>query len=99
MRNIILKNNSTKAERVLAEQLKDSHIPFRHRVLIRGYECDFLVGGKLIIEVGGHKRKPGKDSILLSNGYSLYVFTNQEVFNQQAIKLIWHYLKTTQIQT
>jgi very-short-patch-repair endonuclease len=79
MRTIIKKTNSTKPERILAEQLKSNHIPFRHRVKILGYEADFLIRDKLIVEIGNHKGNPIKNGLFLSNGYSVYTFSNQQV--------------------
>ena len=99
MRCTILKRNSTKAERRLAEQLKNSHIPFRHRVKILGYECDFLIGN-LIVEVGNHKGNPEKNAKLLSAGYSLYTIHNSEaknIINQ--IKNIWQQSEKEQVDT
>jgi very-short-patch-repair endonuclease len=100
MRNTILKKNSTRPERILAEELKNHHIPFRHRVLIKGKECDFLIGN-LVIEVGNHKGNPYKNAELLNAGYSLYTFSNQEVISNrlQVINSIlkWHHQEKEQL--
>ncbi len=99
MRTLIKIKNSTKAERILGEELKNFHIPFKHRVKIFDRECDFLVDNWLVIEVGNHKGNSEKNAQLLSSGYSLYTVANHEVRNKiNQIKKIWleHQVKVQQ---
>jgi len=79
MRTLLIKKNSTKAERIVGEELKRRHIPFRHRVLIDGREYDFLIGKRLIVEIGNHIVKKEKNIDILNKGYSLFDFSNEEV--------------------
>lgn len=95
MRTIIRKKNSTKAERRLAEQLKVNHIPFRHRVKIGKYECDFVINN-LVVEIGNHKGNSEKNKYILENGYHLYTFGNKDI--SQCIELIKKWLCQEQKQ-
>ena len=93
MRSIITKKNSTKPERILAENLKRSHIPFRHRLKIKGYEVDFLIGDRIVVEIGNHKGNPIKNSAIISAGYDILTYSNDE-----ASSCIGQIIKLWQIQ-
>lgn len=82
MRINILKKNSTKAERVLYEILKELKLNFRHRWIIDGIEVDFLVG-KIVIEVDGHPQAGEKNQHLASLGYVPIHFHNDEIINNR----------------
>lgn len=82
MRTIITKKNSTKAERVFAELLKDSHIPFQHRVLINEREVDFIVG-KYAIDIDGHDQDSEKNEMLVESGYIPIHLNNREVMSNK----------------
>jgi very-short-patch-repair endonuclease len=79
MRTLLLKKNSTKAERIIAEMLKERHIPFKHRIIINGREYDFLVGERLIVEIGNHITAKNKNIEILNLGYDLLDFSNEEI--------------------
>lgn len=79
MRTLLLKKNSTKAERIVAEMLKREHIPFKHRIIINGREYDFLIGKHLIIEIGNHITLKDKNIEILNLGYDLLDFSNEEI--------------------
>ena len=72
MRNQLLRlKNSTKAERIIGEILKNNRIKFKVRERIGKFECDFVIG-KLIIEIDGsihQQTNQEKDIYLFSNGY------------------------------
>jgi very-short-patch-repair endonuclease len=78
MRKNLLKNKSTKAERIFAEALKRNRIPFLHRTLVGGREVDFLIG-KWAVEIDGHEQDRSKNKLLLESGYSLLHLRNAEI--------------------
>ena len=78
----ILKKHSTKTERIVYEVLKELHIPFRHRWLIRGREVDFVIG-KYVIEIDGHEQDGEKNLQLIEMGYVPIHFSNQEIINNR----------------
>ncbi len=82
MRTNVEKKHSTKAERVLAEEMKRAHIPFLHRVNVEGREIDFIVGS-LAIEIDGHRQDGDKNRMLVKAGYTPLHFTNDEVLKSR----------------
>lgn len=85
MRRTLTKKNSTKAERVLAEILKELKIPFLHRVMIGNREIDFLIG-KIAIEVDGHGQDWKKNHDLIELGYTPIHLTNKAIRNNDQLK-------------
>lgn len=86
MRYSILKSQSTKAERQFYEILKELHIPFKHRWLIKSREIDFVIG-KYAIEIEDHLQDPLKNNCLVREGYIPIHFTNDEIIkNHNYIK-------------
>lgn len=49
--------------------LKELHIPFKHRWRIGGYEADFLLGDRIILEVDGHFQNPLKNKKFADLGF------------------------------
>lgn len=93
MRTTITKKNSTKAERVFAESLKNLHVRFQHRVLINQREVDFIVG-KYAIDIDGHEQDTEKNKMLVELGYIPIHLNNKEVLSNKTlvdsiIKNIW----------
>lgn len=78
MRTLLIKRNSTHSERIFAEQLKNLHIPFKHRVKIKNKEIDFIVGD-YAIEIDGHKQSSEKNNELIMSGYIPIHFNNNEI--------------------
>ena len=72
------KKISTKAERRFSEILKQNHIPFRSKVVVRGREVDFIIG-KYVIGIDGHQQDGQKNAYLFDAGYIPIHFTNREV--------------------
>ncbi len=90
----ILKKHSTKPERIVYEILKENHIPFKFRWIIKGHEIDFLIYDKFIIEIGDHKQSVEKNRLLLESGYHLKQLSNQEVYkNNKLTKFLISWLK------
>lgn len=89
MRVTLKKKHSTKAERVFAEGLKRSRVPFQAKVRINGMEVDFLID-KYAIEINGHPQKLEKNKMLLESGFIPVNITNKEVLDnrEQIIKKI-----------
>lgn len=83
----ILKKHSTKQERIFAEVLKDLHIEFKHRWVIKGREVDFLIG-KYAIEIDGHEQDIEKNNLLIGLGYVPIHLHNLEVNRENIIKLL-----------
>lgn len=91
----IQKKHSRKVERILAEMLIKNKIPFEFRKKINNKEVDFLVNGKLVVELDGvhHllKRKLKSDAIknteLLAAGYSIYHISAKQ-FRKDINKII-----------
>lgn len=82
MRYNILKKCSTKPERIVYEFLKESHISFKHRWLVNGYEIDFIIG-RYAIEIDGHEQDGNKNHLLVEAGYIPIHFHNDEIYNNQ----------------
>ena len=85
MRYNIKKQNSTRAERIVYEILKELGIPFKHRWIIQGRkekEIDFLIGN-IAIEVDGHEQNVEKNNELVQLGYVPIHFRNREVYNNR----------------
>ena len=93
----IKKSQSRKVERILADRLIQNKIPFEFRKIINNKEVDFLINGKLAVELDGvhHllKRKLKSDSDknkeLLVAGYSIYRISTKE-FRKDINKIINH---------
>lgn len=86
----IQKKHSTKHERVFYEVLKELKIPFKHRWIIQGRECDFLIGN-VCIEIDGHEQDGNKNHIFAELGYIPIHLHNSEINRQNIIKLINNY--------
>jgi very-short-patch-repair endonuclease len=82
MRYNVLKKHSTKTERIVAEILKELHIPFRHRWRIDKYEIDFLIG-KYAVEINGHEQNEERNEVLALMGYVPIHFHNNEIKNNR----------------
>lgn len=91
----ITKKSSTKVERILADALIKNKIPFEFRKIINKKEIDFLIKGKLVVELDGvhHllKRKQRSDAVknteLLAAGYSIYRISARQ-FRKDINKII-----------
>jgi len=82
---------STKSERKFAEILKDSHIPFRTKVIVNGREVDFIIG-KYAVDIDGHDQDSDKNVHLVKAGYIPIHFSNKEVISYDK-KLLTNKLK------
>jgi len=87
MRTIVKKKNSTKPERIVAETLKEMHVPFRHRVKIEGREIDFVIG-KYCLEIDGHDQAPDKNEQMVELGYVPIHLNNAEITKERIVSLI-----------
>lgn len=84
----------TSAEAKLADALRRAGISYQANIFLGPYEVDFVVGGKLVIEVDGfHHYSRGKvrqdaekDQWLLAKGYDLLRITNTDVVNDYKLK-------------
>ena len=83
----ISKKHSTKQERIFYEVLKELKIPFKHRWIIQGRECDFLIG-KYVIEIDGHEQDGKKNHFLAELGYIPIHLNNSEITKENIIKLL-----------
>ena len=72
------KRFSTKAERRFSEILKNNHIPFKTKVIVKGREIDFIVG-RYAIEISGHDQDTSKNVLLVDAGYIPIHFSNNEI--------------------
>jgi len=88
MRYNIKKQNSTKAERIFYEVLKELKIPFKHRWIINGREIDFLLWDKICIEIDGHEQDGEKNHQLVELGFIPIHLNNKEVTKKNVINLI-----------
>ena len=80
--------NSTRAERIVHEILKELKLPFRHRWLVSGREVDFIVD-KHAIEINGHEQDGIKNEMLVASGYVPIHLHNQEILiNRELVKNI-----------
>lgn len=86
----LLKKNSTKQERLVYEVLKELKIPFKHRWLIKGRECDFLIEN-ICLEIDGHEQDIGKNNMLIELGYTPIHLHNSEIIKSKIIKLLKNY--------
>ena len=84
----LIKGHSTKAERIFAERLKNLHVRFRTKVLIRNREVDFLVG-KYAIDINGHEQDPSKNVMLVKEGYIPLHISNNTVKKVSLSHLIY----------
>ncbi len=84
----IIKKQSTKAERIFYEVLKEQHIPFKHRWLIGGMEVDFVIG-QYAIEIDGHLQDGHKNERLRDLDYTPIHFNNKEILCNKEIINIW----------
>lgn len=87
MRWNIEKKNSTKPERIVYEVLKELRIPFKHRWIIQGRECDFVFG-KFVLEIDGHEQDGVKNHMLAELGYVPIHLNNSEITRKNIIKLL-----------
>lgn len=92
MRFNITKKSSTKSERLVYEILKELHIPFKHRWIIKGREVDFLLFDKVCLEIDGHEQDTVKNELLAKSGYIPIHFHNKEVTRETIINLIKNYV-------
>ncbi len=84
----------TKAEAKLAEALRKAGVSYQANTFLGPYEVDFVVAGKLVIEVDGFhhysrgnvKRDAEKDRWLLDRGYDLLRITNADVANEYKLR-------------
>jgi len=91
MRHNIRVKNSTKAERIVYEVLKEMRVPFKHRWLVDKMEIDFIIG-KYTLEINGHKQNTDKNARLVRLGYIPIHKHNSEV-TKESIKLLINKLK------
>ena len=85
--NKLASGHSTKAERRFLEILKELHMPFRAKVKVRGRELDFIIG-RYAVDIDGHDQDPGKNEMLVREGYIPIHFHNNEIrsINKNNIK-------------
>lgn len=88
MRHRVLRKHSTKAERIFYEALKELQVPFKHRWIIHGREVDFLLWGKVVIEIDGHEQDGDKNHWLSELGYIPMHLNNDEVTKERSTQLI-----------
>lgn len=72
------------------ELLKELKIPFKTKVKIEGLEIDFIIAD-YAIEIDGHSQNPGKNYILIRNGYNPIHFYNWEI-TQEASHVLKEWL-------
>lgn len=75
-------------ERRVYEILKELHIPFKHRWLIEGREVDFLIDGKIVLELNGHAQDESKNEMLVRLGFIVTHLDNEEVTKLKVLNLI-----------
>lgn len=68
--------------------LKESRIPFKTKVKIKGREIDFLIG-KYAIDIDCHRQDVKKNKMLFENGYIPIHFTNQEIKTLKCLEQIF----------
>jgi very-short-patch-repair endonuclease len=85
---LTMRNDSTKAENMLWQQLRNRQMEgakFRRQVPLDGYILDFVcMDAKLIIEVDGSqhaesKRDEARDAYFRSQGFRVMRFWNEEI--------------------
>ena len=77
--------------------LQESRLPFQMKVIINGREADFLIGSRLIVEVGNHPGENEKNKIFLEAGYDLLDFSNDEL-REEREKVLTKIKKICQLQ-
>ncbi len=80
------KKTSTVYERRFGRMLQDLRIPFKTKLIIKGFEIDFLIG-KNIIEIDGHIQNTNKNKVLMEAGYNVYHLSNKEISDKTKIWL------------
>lgn len=93
----IIKKHSSKIERILADLLIRNKIPFEFRKILNNTEVDFLVKGRLVVELDGvhhhlkrkQKSDASKNAKLLAAGYSIYRISSKE-FRKDINRIINH---------
>lgn len=90
MRYNIDKKKSTKPERTVYEVLKELKIPFKHRWIIQGRECDFVIGN-VVLEIDGHEQDSKKNENLIELGFTPIHLHNSEINRKSIIKLLKNY--------
>lgn len=81
MRASFDKKHFTKAERIFGEILKRNHIEFKAKVLVEGKEIDFLLKGKIAVEIGNHSQNKEKNKKVLEAGYSMLFISNKSLYS------------------
>ena len=79
----------SESELLVNNKLEKEYISFKYNPTVSGFRPDFLVNDNIIIEINGNwhdwdkvrKDDINKKDIWLSEGYSLLVFTNDEVLS------------------
>lgn len=100
----ITKKTSTKVERILADALVRKKVPFEFRKIINNKEVDFLIKGRLVVELDGvhhysrrkQKSDATKNSMLLAAGYSICRISAKQ-FRRDINKLV-NQIKEWEIQ-
>ena len=64
------------------EFLKKERIPFKTKVKINSREVDFLVG-RYAFDIDCHGQAPGKNEMLVREGYIPIHYTNEEIKNKK----------------
>lgn len=84
------KRHFTKAERKFVRLMQERRIPFKAKYKIRNREIDFIIG-KYAIEIDSHKQDPGKNVMLIEEGFHPLHFHNWEVVPAlgDIIKNLW----------
>jgi len=72
------KKHFTAYERRFGRMLQDLRIPFKTKIIIKGFEIDFLLG-KDVVEIDGHIQNQTKNKILMESGYNVYHFQNNAI--------------------
>lgn len=83
------KRRETWAEKKLRKMLDKKGMPYKQHQFISGFEVDFLIKDKLVVEVDGYihlkpekaRRDRIKNNLLMNLGYKLVRFTNLEIQN------------------
>ena len=76
------KKHFTKAERKFVRWAQENRIPFKTKVKINSREIDFLVG-RYAIDIDCHGQAPGKNEMLVREGYIPIHYTNEEIKNKK----------------
>lgn len=90
MRYNLLKKHSTKAERIVYEELKRLHISFKHRWIINGREVDFVLADRIVLEIDGHPQlNSEKNEMLIKAGYTPIHLRNKDVIKKRDKLKLW----------